>query len=116
MSRGDYEVSVRIEKDTASVDAYGGETATESNINTGLIATKHFYSRGRLERFEGTPSGPGTMTITRVFFKLLPPFPSLDVSRPQDYRVVEEVSGLEWPVQHIRTYSRTMQIDCEKVA
>lgn len=115
MAQADYELSVTVEVNTPSDDAYGGQVDSWATLVSGT-ATKHFFSiRQDLQRFEALP-GPGTMTVTKVFFKFVPPFPSVTVGRPQDYRVVETVSGLVWPVQHIRSYSRTMQMDCEQVA
>lgn len=114
MAQADYELSVTVQIDAPTDNVVGGEDANWTDL-VSTTATKHYYSRQGLERFESLP-GPGTMTITKVFFKFVPPFPSVVVGTPQKYKVVEVVSGLEWKVQHIRSYSRTMQMDCELVA
>lgn len=111
MAQGDYELLVSIERDTNTLDDYGGETASTATAATGLRATKHYYSRQGLERLEGTAqaSGPGLLTKTKVFFKFQQPHPDVRVND----RIVEEVSLDEWLVMFVRTYARTMQVDCE---
>lgn len=108
MARGDYEVSVRIERDTPTRTNSGGETQTESTIASGVIATKHFHSNQRLARNEATP---GTQTVTELFFKL----PAGTDVLAND-RIVEEVQGAEWLVKFVRPYSRTTQVDVEHVS
>lgn len=112
MAQADYELSVSIERDTNTLDDYGGETASSSTVAAGLRATKHYYSRQGLERLEGAAqSGPGLLTKTKVFFKFQQPHPDVRIND----RIVEEVSTDEWLVMHVRTYARTMQVDCEIV-
>ena len=109
MAQDAYEVSVRIERDTPTLDDYGGETQTESTVASGQIATKHYHSRRDLERVE---RGPGALTVTDVFFKFERPFPDVRVND----RIVEETALTEWSVKFVRSYARTMQVDCELVS
>ena len=114
MPQGDYEVLIRIERDTLTRTASGGETRSESTVESGLRPTRHYHGAAKITPQEGTGAagGPGRQTVTEVFFKFQPPFPAI----AEKDRIVEEVAGTEWTVRRVRSYARTMQVDVDKVA
>lgn len=114
MGREAYEVAVTVQIISSTRISSGGQTDTSATLTT-ATASKHFRKIQRLQSAEGTgaASGPGAQTVIPMFFKFNPPFPDMDEYNPQNYKIVEDVSGQIWPVKYIRKYSRTMQVDVE---
>lgn len=107
MPRSDYEQIVQVIRDGEPVlDSYGGEYVTTSTTSE-FSASKHFHSAQRLTRAE---SGPGLQTVTGVFFRFFPPFPTVAVNDR-----IRDDDGTEWRVQFVRPYARTLQVDVEDV-
>lgn len=112
MSKGAYQVFVRIERGTPSKTAAGSKAyayATQAGqVDVPAFGpftrTKREGSRGRFE------SMPGIETIRERFFEFRKPFPDIAV----DDHII--ANGVTWLVLlDPRVYARTMQVDVEVV-
>lgn len=106
MSTVQTNTTITVKRESRAGDNAGGKTVTLSTVQSGVSASRRFYTnKSRLQYVEGQA---GMQEEREVVFLLKQPAPAVQI----DDRVIDTGdSDKEYRVLHVRSYARTMQID-----